>query len=412
MKKFIAFLFCLYFSVSFAQDFSEWRGSNRSGVYNETGLLTEWPKNGPELLWSLENLPKGYSSVAVANKMIYFTGIKEQMDVVLAYDIYGNKLWERAYGRAWDGSYDHSRCTPTIEGDKMYLSSGLGDLACLNALDGSIVWQVKATEKYEGSFGKWGISESLIVSENKVFYTPGGNKTTMIALEKSSGKLIWKSKSLEDNPAYVSPIIYEHNGKKQIAQVTEKYAFGIDPLSGDILWTFDFGSYSNKQGWNIQCNSPVYHEGYLYVTAGYDHKGVMLKIAENGKSVELVWSDENLDVHHGGVVKLGDYLYGANWKGNRMGNWICLDWKTGKLMYETEWINKGSIISAEGMLYCYEEKTGNIALVKANPNEFKVISSFKAPLGTGPHWSHLVIYNGRLYVRHEDALMVYDIKKK
>ncbi|MBT3302719.1 MAG: PQQ-like beta-propeller repeat protein [Bacteroidetes bacterium] len=393
-----------------AQDFSEWRGPNRTGVYNEINLLTEWPDNGPTMLWSAENLPKGYSSVAVANKMIYFTGIVENSDVVLAYDLYGNLLWEAVYGRAWDATFDHSRCTPTVDGNRLYVSSGMGDLACINAIDGSFIWQVKASELYKGTYGKWGISESLIVLDNKVFYTPGGDLTTTIALDKLTGELIWKSESLKDKPAYVSPILYKHNDKYQIANVTENYAFAFNPENGEILWKFDFGSFSNAKGWNIQAVSPVYHDGFIYITAGYDHKGVMLEIAKNGKFVKLAWSDENLDVHHGGVVRIGDYIYGANWKGNKNGNWLCLDWKTGKVMYDQEWFSKGSIISAEGMLYCYEEKTGNIALVKADPKEFKIISSFEVPLGSGPHWSHLVIKDGVLYVRHEDALMVYDIK--
>jgi outer membrane protein assembly factor BamB len=411
MKKYIIVALCLIAISAQAQDFSEWRGPDRSGIYNETGLLTEWPEEGPEMLWSIEDLPKGYSSAAIANNHIYITGIVENMDVVIAFDMNGNKKWEKPYGRAWDGSYDHSRSTPTIEGNKLYVSSGYGDLACLNAIDGSIIWQVKATEIYKGTYGKWGIAESLVILDDKVFYTLGGNETTMIALNKNNGNLIWKSESLEDNPAYVSPIVYKHNGNYQIANITENYTFAVNPENGKILWRFDFGSYSNSMGWNIQAVSPIYSDGYLYATAGYNHKGVMLKIADDGNSVNLAWSDENLDVHHGGVIKLGSYIYGANWESNKIGNWLCLEWETGKVMYEQEWINKGSIISADGYLYCYEEKSGNIALVKADPNEFKIISSFQITLGSGPHWSHLVINDGVLYVRHEDALMAYNIKK-
>ena len=136
----------------------------------------------------------------------------------------------------------------------------------------------------------------------------------------------------------------------------------------------------------------------------------MLNLSEDGQSVDIAWISSVLDVHHGGVVKIGNHIYGSNWIDNRMGNWVCLDWETGEVKYETEWINKGSVIAAEGNLYCYEEKTGNIALVKATPEKFDIISSFKVPLGTGPHWSHPLIKDGVLYIRHMDALMAYDIK--
>lgn len=412
MKKYIVLLLAFITLSTQAQNFSEWRGPNRTGVYNETGLLTEWPENGPKMLWSAEDLPNGYSSVAIANNLIYFTGKIETMDAVIAFDLKGNKKWETNYGRAWDASFDHSRCTPTVEGEKLYVSSGYGDLACLNAIDGSIIWQVKATEIYKGTYGKWGISESLIVLDDKVFYTPGGNETTMIALNKNTGELVWKSESLNDNPSYTSPLLVNHKGQQQIVNVTETYVIGVDPKDGKILWKFDFSEYSGEKKANIQTNTPLYFDGNIYVTNGYNHISTMIKLSDDSKVASLVWSDENLDVHHGGVVKIGDYIYGANWHGNNMGNWICLNWNTGKVMFDQEWINKGSIISAEGMLYCYEEKTGNIALVKADPTEFKIISSFQVPLGTGPHWSHLVIHDGKLYVRHEDALMVYDIGRE
>ncbi|NOU60951.1 PQQ-binding-like beta-propeller repeat protein [Marinifilum caeruleilacunae] len=392
--------------------FTEWRGPNRTGVYQETGLLKEWPAEGPELLWHNDSIPVGYSSVAIAHNTIFLTGLVDSLDYLLALDMKGNKKWQVAYGRGWDGSFVDSRATPTIEDERIYLSSGKGDVACVNALTGEIIWKVKATENFGGTFGKWGISESILLYKNMVYYTPCGDQTTMVALDKMTGETIWQSKSLNDNPGYVSPLMINRNGKNQIVTVIEKSVIGLNPDNGNIDWQFDYGAYAGgKWKANIQTNTPLYKDGKIYITNGYDHKSVMLNLNEDASGVELAYVDSLLDVHHGGAVLLDGYIYGANWLHNRMGNWCCLDWNTGEKMYETEWQNKGSIISAEGMLYCYDEKGGNIALVKADPKEFKVISEFKVPYGKGPHWSHLVIQDGVMYVRHENALMAYSIKE-
>lgn len=303
-----------------------------------------------------------------------------------------------------------SRCTPTLEDNNVYVTSGLGDIACVNGTTGSIIWSMKASEKYEGSYGIWGIAESPLLIGNKLIYTPGGDKTTIIALDKTTGAPIWLSESIKDKPSYTSPLFVNADGRKFITNVTENFIIGVDPDNGNILWKFDFGKYS-KESRNIQVNTPLYHNGNLYVTNGYNHSSVMLKIGEDGKSAELKWVDSTLDVHLGGVVQIGDYIYGSNWYNNSKGNWVCLDWNTGKIKYETEWDSKGAIIAADGMLYCYEEKSGNVGLAIATPEKFEIISSFKTPLGTGPHWAHPVINNGILYIRHGEALIAYKIKE-
>lgn len=406
--------FLLFVSVFFSlnsksQDFSEWRGPGRTGIYNETGLLKAWSESGPELIWSNDSLLDGYSSVATANEKVYLTGISQGKDVLIALDLKGNELWRTPYGDAWDASYEYSRATPTVEKDKVFVSSGKGDVACLDSENGRLIWKVPASKDYKCKIGKFGISESLLIDDKYVFFTPAGDETTMIALKKETGKLAWKSISLNDETSYCSPLMIEENGKRLIVNVLKKYIVGIQPEDGKILWKYDFGQYKMKR--NNNTNTPIYANKELYISSGYDHKSVKLKLSSDLCSVELAWTDSILDVHHGGLVKIGNYLYGANWIHNRMGNWTCIDWQTGEKQYETEWFNKGSIISAEGMLYCFEEKTGNIALVKAAPKEFKVISSFKVPNGTGPYWAHPVINNGILFIRHGKSVMAFNIKK-
>jgi outer membrane protein assembly factor BamB len=391
---------------------SEWRGPNRTGVYAEKGLLKEWPAEGPKMLWHLDSIPTGHSSAAIAHNTVYLTGLKDSMDYLMAIDMEGKLKWQVPYGRGWDESFTDSRCTPTIEDERIYLSSGRGDLACVNALSGEIIWQVKANEMFEGECGEWGISESLLLYNDLVFYTPCGKKTTMIALNKMTGETVWESKSIDDKSAYVSPLLIDRNGKKQIVTVTEENAIGVNPENGNIDWQFDYGSYAAGE-WkaNINTNTPLYQDGKIFITNGYDHHSVMLDLNEDAMSVKVAYVDSLLDVHHGGAVHIDGYIYGANWEHNRMGRWVCLEWETGKEMYETEWENKGSIISDEGMLYCYDEKDGNVALVKADPKEFKLTSKFKVPYGKGPYWAHMVINEGVLYVRHGNALMAYSIKE-
>lgn len=416
MKIFkIFFILSYLFAHQFigAQDIIEFRNNGRTGVFNETGLLKKWPENGPKMLWSIENLPKGYSSLSIANNTIFVSGNNNNIEELVAVDLNGNEKWRTPFGKSWEQSYPLSRSTATVDGDRLYISSGNGEIACINANSGEIIWSDKPSEKYSGVYHRWGIAESLIVLDNKVFYTCGGPQTNTIAFDKMNGEIIWKSESFNDAPSYTSPLLIERKGKKIIVNLTENFIFGFQPEDGKILWKFDFGKYAGgKDRRNNQINTPLYKDGKLFVTSGYDHKSVMLNISEDLSSVSLAWVDSTLDVHHGGAVLLDGYIYGSNWLHSGMGNWVCLNWETGKVMYETEWENKGAIIAAEGMLYCYDEKRGNLALVKADPKEFKVISSFKIELGSGPHWGHPVIKDGILYVRHENALMAFDIKEK
>ena len=410
----VFFTFCAFLLVN-SQVVSEFRNLGRTGVYNETGLLKQWPAEGPKLLWYNDSLPAGHSSVSIVNNTIYLTGKTDSMDVLIALDMNGKIIWQVPYGRAWDQSFPESRCTPTIEGNHIYVSSGLGDLAKIDAPSGKIIWTVKAGEKFKAHFNAWGVAESIIIKGDMLFFSPIGKETTTVALNKNTGETIWQSESIGDSLAYVSPILVNYNNIDMIVNVGASYIFAVNAENGKILWKFKYIELDPpKEDWapSINCTTPLYSDGHIYVNSGYDHVGAMLKMNEDATAVELVYSDSLIDTHHGGVVKVGDYIYGSNWINNGNGNWCCIEWKTGKAKYETKWENKGSIIANDGMLYCYEEKRGNIALVKADPEKFEPISTFKVPYGKGPYWAHPVIKDGVLYVRHGGALMAYDIKNK
>jgi outer membrane protein assembly factor BamB len=405
--------------LSSGQQISEWRPENRTGVSGETGLLKSWPEAGPEMLWFNQDLPTGFSSVTFGNNLIYTTGYRDKNDVLIALDTLGRIKWQTPYGRSWEQSNPDSRCAPTIEGSKVYVSSGAGDLACIDGRNGSVIWSLKASDIYKGTFGQWGIAESLIIDGDKIYFTPGGPETMTIALNKSTGKLVWKSESLNDNPGYVSPIMINYSGKKMIVNVSATYIFAIDPSNGKFIWKIkhsDINSAKAKAQFpdatEIKCVTPLYHDGKIYVTGGYNHGGIMLNLTDGGNNVAVSWTDDLLDVHHGGVVLVNGNIYGSNWLSNNDGNWCCIDWNTGKKKYEEHWKCKGSIISAEGLLYIYDERSGNVGLLRANPEKFDLISSFKVTRGSGPYWAHPVIHNQKLYVRHGKVLMVYNIKNK
>ncbi|MBM3237774.1 alcohol dehydrogenase [Candidatus Poribacteria bacterium] len=392
-----------------AVDCSQWRGPERNGVSKETGLLKEWPEDGPKLLWSVEGIGIGFSSPSIANGILYITGTVDNIEILSAYDLEGNLKWQKKYGKAFSQSFPDARTTPTVEENSIYVVSGTGEVICFDATSGEIKWSVQAFDKFAGKHGSWGIAESPLVVDDKVIYTPCGEKTTVVALDKNTGETIWVSESINDQSAYVSPILVKKGGKKLIVGVTGDYIIGVNAENGKIEWKFPYNEISEKTT-DIHAVTPIYHDGYIYVTSGYDHGGAMLKLSEDGINVSLAWVDLTLDTHHGGVVLVDGYIYGSNWINNGQGNWVCVDWNSGKAMYEKEWYNKGPIISADGMLYCYEEKAGNLGLVKASPEDFTVVSSFKITQGKGPHWAHPVISDGRLYMRHGDVLMVYDIK--
>lgn len=417
----VTFLFIVSFTCSAiqAQNIEQWHGPKRDGVFPENGLLTQWPAEGPKLLWSTEDLPKGYSSACVTPAGIFTTGMEDESDVLIGMDSEGHIKWKTPYGRIWKASFSDSRCTPTFENNKLYVTSGNGDVACIDALSGKIIWQVKASEKFEGIYGEWGIAESILILGDKLFFTCGGNQTTMVALNKNTGETLWKSESLNDKPAYSSPSLIEYGGRNLILNLTGKHLIAVDPDNGKIIWKVNYFNIKSEASIKvyptapeINTFTPVFENGYVYITQGYDHCGAMFKLNADASDASLVWADTLLDAHHGGVIWINGYIYGSNWIHNSDGHWCCIDSKTGKKMYEQAWNCKGSIVSADGMLYIYDEKKGYVGLLRPNPEKFDLVSSFKVPKGSGPHWAHPVIKDGKLYIRHGNALMAYDIKNQ
>jgi outer membrane protein assembly factor BamB len=412
MKIIVLFLLSTsFFALSFADEWPQWRGPDRNGYSKEKNLLTVWPDGGLKLLWSAEKLGDGYSSASIAGGDIYITGVIANRETISALDLKGNLKWQTTFGDKWKGSYPEARSTPTVDGQYVYAISGMGDAVCFERQTGQIKWSVQFIDKFDGEYHRWGVAESPLIVDDKFICTPGGSDASLVALDKLTGSLIWQTEDLSEENNYCSPILIRRGGKKIIATQLSDSFVGVDSENGRLLWSEEYDEYQEDPK-DININSPLYHDGLIYVTSGYDNPSAMYQLADDGLSIKRMWVNDILDVHVGGVVFLNGYIYGSNWENNRNGNWVCLDANTGKVQWEHKWHTKGSIITAEDMLYCYEEKNGNLGLVKANPEKFDLISSFRVTKGKGKYWAHPAIANSRLYIRHGEVLMVYDISKK
>jgi outer membrane protein assembly factor BamB len=312
----------------------------------------------------------------------------------------GNLLWKKEYGPEWTESHFGVRSTPLVIKDKLYFMSAFGKLFCMSTSNGNVIWTIDTFKEYGGRNITWGVTENLLYDIGVLFCTPGGPHASVIAVNRTNGKLIWKSEGKGEKTAYCSPLLINLPARKLLVTMMETSIQGYDASSGKMLWSF-----KHSTDPFVSPNIPVYNDGYLYCTSGYGLGGVMLKLAPDGSSVREVWKNSSLDPKIGGVVVLNGRIYGA---GDRNRMLFCLDWKTGKQIYSIDQLAPGNIIADNGLLYIYSEM-GKVALVEPKPDGFNIISSFNVPLGSGTHWAHLVINNKRLYVRHGNSLMVYDI---
>lgn len=403
-------------SVSAQNKFDGFRGPNRDGLYPaETGLMKQWPAEGPQMLWEDLTIGKGYSSPVIVGDRLYITGMTEdeKQETFMAFTLDGKKLYTTVYGKPFNQSYPETRTTPTINSGKAYVISGMGEIACINCADGKMLWRVDGRTTYGSKTGNWGTAECPLVFGNKVIYSPGGSQTTIVALDKDTGKEIWKSRSLNDNRNYVQPTLISYKGKRQIVGGTCNYYYGVNPENGEIQWTFK--DWYPQSSWeNIAPNGPVFDEasGVLVFAQGYGINATALKLSDDMKNVSVAWKNNDLSTHHGGYVLLNGIIYGSNWINNNSGNWVAVNIKDGKTIFNTAWKGgkgKGSTISADGMLYFYDERRGFVGLAKPG-NELNIVSEFRITKGEGPYWAHLVINNGVLYVRHGSVLQAYKIK--
>ena len=404
---------CLYLALCFAlaltaipalaSEVDQFRGPDRNGKFAAEGLLDKWPEGGPAMLWSTEGLGESYATLSFGDDRMYTTGVVKEQGHAFALDLSGKQLWSVPYGPVHPGNgYPGTRTTPTFSDGKIFLLSSMGLAVALDASTGEKVWSKNLLEEFGGPNLYFGISESPLVDGDRVIFTPGGKDATLVALDKNTGKLVWKTEGLEDSSAYCNPRILEVGDHRQIVTLVQKHMIGVDPEKGTLLWKAPYPA-----RYDIHAVSPVFDGKRLYVSDGYNQGGRMFELAADGRSVKEVWKEEKLDVHHGGSVLLDGRIYGAASKGA----WFVLDGSNGEILAEIPRVGKGAVVYADGLLYGYTEK-GEVVLVNPDPKDFRVISSFEIEMGSGQHWSHPVIREGVLYIRHGEALMAFDIAAK
>jgi hypothetical protein len=389
-----------------ADDWPQFRGPHRDDVSAEKGLLKTWPKDGPPLLWQATGLGGGYSSVSVAGDRIYTLGNKGRVTNLVALERDGGKvLWSSELGPAGG----NLGCTPTVDGERIYALGQEGDLVCIDAT-GKRLWHRNLHKDFGGVCGSWNYCESPLVDGDRLIVTPGGKDATMVALAKGSGKELWKCAIPVEHPeaGYSSVVIAKVGGVRQYVQLLNGGLVGVSD-EGRFLWKYE------KLGPNTaNIPTPIVLGDQVFASAGYGKGGALLKLVAHGKDVsaEEVYFNRELTNKHGGVVRVGDYLYGDT---DDQGRPFCAEVKTGKVVWKRGRQGSGggsaSVTYADGRLYFFYDN-GVVALVPASPDGYEEVGSFKVPKRSGACWAHPVVCGGRLYLREGDTLYCYDVRAR
>lgn len=414
-RKYLILLILNLSAAVFASDNMNWpcfHGPRRDNLSTETGLLQRWPLDGPELLWTASGIGHGYCTISIADGRIYTAGMIDKQTYVTALDMDGRQLWQKLNGQSWQASeqqtwavpYAGSRGTPTVDGDTVYHLSELGRLTVFDVKTGQERWHVDIMKTFGAGRPEYGYSESVLVHGDVLYCCPAGKDGYIVALDKSSGRTLWTNKEIKDAVGNCSAVLARIGGSEQIVTVSAQRILSFDPNDGHLLWDYAF---ANDRENNIA--DVIVSDDLVYASSGYGKGSILLRPQrqDDGKfSVTPVWTSVLLDNHHGGVLLVDGYLYGA---GQEARGWFCLDFKTGDKKWQTP--GKGSLTYADGHIYCLEER-GTMSLVKASPEKWEQVSSFRPPRGgEGLFWAHPVICAGRLYIRHSDKLFAYYVRK-
>ncbi len=403
-----------------AADWPQWQGPNRDNICTETGLLKQWPSGGPKLLWEITGLGPGYATVAVKNGKLYTMGDRqvggEKAQCVYVYDLNTRKeLWTAKVGKPHgDGG---PRCTPTVDDGFVYAIGTEGNVACVAADSGKVIWTRNLLTDLGGAANPgWQFSESPLIDGDRLLCTPGGHKAVLAALNKKTGQTIWTCSMPDigdngkDEAGYSSIRISHGAGVKQYVQLTNEGLVGVS-ADGKFLW-----GYNRIANGVANIPTPVIDGDYIFTSTAYGTGSALLKLARDGRGVkaeEVYWLDAGkFQNHHGGFLKAGDCVYGGH--NHNKGEPTCIEMKTGKILWQADQPGRGSgcVLYADGCLYFLYEN-GVAALVEATPEKYNLKGTFKLPKrpgADGPAWAHPVISDGKLYLRWADVLFCYDVK--
>jgi len=384
-----------------AQTIAQFRGPQRNGIYDESNLLKIWPEEGPAILWKTEGIGNGYSSPIISGDRIYITGEIDSIGYLFAYTKSGSLIWKKETGREWMENFTGSRSTPTLVDGLLYVETSMGRVICIEARTGNEKWSVDMLRDLHGVNVRFGYAEGLLVNDNIVYCFPGGPDTNAVALDRFSGKIAWISKAMGDSTAYTSPMLITLPSRKIVVNLSIHNLIGLDASTGELLW-----NHHQKEIGDIQASTPLFENGFIYYVVGRGNGAVKLSLAEDGKSISEIWNNENISDVHGGFVKIGNYIYTSQYKPRR---YCSIEVNTGQISDSLKF-DKGTLIFADDMLYCFTEK-GKLGLVSQNNGKMELVSSFKITFGSKEFFAIPVISDGVLYLRHGDAMVAYDSRK-
>ena len=402
MKKFICILLfgCFVVFQLPAQEVTCWRGKNSEAKYPASNLLADWAETGPDILWHSDIVGDGFSSPVFANGKIYCAGLENGLGYIYILNESGELLKKVQYGKEFEVSYPGSRSTPTIAGDLTYVSTGYGELICLNLETGKRVWSKSLEGDFKAENLRFGFAESIVIDGDKLYFTPGGLEYNLVALNRMTGELIWKTSGNSKLSAYCTPKLIQLQDRRILVTHMADNIVAVDTRDGKVLWI-----YSHPNQYNIHPNTPIYQDGDLLCFSGYGQGCVRLHLSADGSTVTKVWNTDKMDSQMGGAEIFNGYIYGS---GHKNRGWFCLDWKTGEVKWQSTAMGNGVIIMAGDKFILYSER-GELALVNPNAAEFEVISKSRVEFGTGQHWAHPVVHKGILFVRHGKSLIAYKI---
>ncbi|HAK95520.1 MAG TPA: polyvinylalcohol dehydrogenase [Planctomycetes bacterium] len=380
-------------------DWPGWRGAARDGKSSDTGLLKEWPAEGPKLLWKAESIGKGFSSAAVAGGAVYITGDLDGKLVLFAFALDGKPLWKVEHDKAWTASHPGARATPVIDGGVLYLISGNGVIGAYNAKTGDRGW-TRTMKEFGGGTPGWGYAESVLIYKNLAVVTPGG-KNCIVALNKKTGATLWTSKGNEGGAQYGSCLAFEFGGQPYIVAGTNAGIVCVSAKDGRVQWSNPWSARNTAN-----CPTPAYADGRVFWANGYGKGGICLELKKAGAGITAMeaWSTREFDCHHGGYIIEKGHIYG-----NHGGSWVCFDLATGAKKWQERSVGKGSLCFADGMLFLFGENGGQAALAAISPEGMRTKGAVSVA-GSGPSWAHPVVAGGRLYLRYDTTLYCFDVK--
>jgi outer membrane protein assembly factor BamB len=386
-------------SAGKSRDWPGWLGPNRDGKSPDTGLLKEWPDGGPSLVWQVNGIGKGFSTVAVVNDTIYTTGVVGSNLVIFAFDLDGRSKWKTVHGPAHNKSYPGSRSTPMIDEGNLYLISGNGLVGCYDAESGGGKWGHQLSE-FGGRVPGWGYAESVLIYRDLAVVTPGGDRC-MVALDKKTGRPAWASQGFRAGAQYGSCLSVEYDGAAMIVTGTSEGIVAVDAGTGRMLWSNPFSARNTAN-----CPTPAFANGYVFWANGYGKGGICLQLDVRGNNVSAtpVWTTRDMVCHHGGYIIHEGYIYG-----NHGAGWVCLDLRTGEKQWQERAVGKGSICYADEMLYLFSENGGRAALATCSPEGLELRGTVTVD-GVEKSWAHPVVIGGRLYLRYDDNLYCFNVR--